>query len=275
MNTERCLSLNIKGRLMDLSVPKVMGILNITPDSFYSSSRTIQEEEIRQRVESMLREGVDIIDIGGCSTRPGYKKPEEEEELKRVNIGCSIVRNLAPEIPLSLDTFRATVAGIGIRDWGVDIINDVSGGVDPNMWNLVAKEQVAYVLTHNLDNKPDYEDVTAEVITWTAKQLNELRRLGVKDVIVDPGFGFAKSCEENFKLFAELEEFVKIGAPVLVGISRKSMIYKTLAIAPEDSLTGTIALDAIALVKGCHILRVHDIREAKETVKLIEKLKSV
>lgn len=269
------LFINIKGRLMDLSTPKIMGIMNVTPDSFYARSRTENEKQIRDRVLKIIEEGADIIDIGGCSTRPGFETPVSEEEWDRVNIGCSIVREIAPEIPLSIDTFRAKIAEKAINQWGADIINDVSGGQDPEMWPLIARKRVAYVLTDNPSlesNRNSLIDITAEVITDLSKKTNELHRLGINDVILDPGFGFRKTVEENFHLFNNLQEIVRMGYPVLVGISRKSMIYKTLGSSPEESLTGTIALDAIALNKGAHIIRVHDVKPAAETVKLLKRL---
>lgn len=257
---------------MDLDIPKVMGILNITPDSFYSASRTPSEEQIRIRIKKMIDEGVDIIDIGGCSTRPGFTEPSPEEELERVLTGCRLIKELAPSIPLSLDTYRASVARQAIKEYGVDIINDVSGGRDSLMWEIAAENKVGYVLTHNPEIQ-QYHDVTAETITWMSKRVNELHRSGVNDVILDPGYGFAKTLEENFRLLDELDEIVKIGLPVLVGLSRKSMIYKTLGCTPEESLTGTIALDTVALLKGAHILRVHDVKQARETVTLFTQIK--
>ena len=267
------LYLNISGFLMDLEVPKVMGILNITPDSFYSGSRVSERREIEERVKRMLEEGVDIIDIGGCSTRPGFSEPTEKEEAERVDMGCEVVREITPDIPLSVDTYRSSVALHSIEKWGIDIVNDISGGLDPEMWPMVADKKVAYVLTHNRQENNGYKNVTAEVITELSKSVNELHRLGVNDVIVDPGFGFAKSLDENFKLLNDLDLIKEIGLPLLVGISRKSMIYKTLNLTPEESLVGTIALNSIALEKGCDILRVHDVKAAKETVKLFAKLK--
>lgn len=261
---------------MDLDVPKVMGILNVTPDSFFSGSRFTKEEELRKRVQEMTCAGVDIIDIGGCSTRPGYNPPSDSEEWERVELGCRIVRETAPFTPLSVDTFRASVARQAILNYDADIINDISGGEDPEMWPLVAAQKVAYVLTHNRpDGNVEYNDVTAEVITDLSWKVNELHRLGVNDVIIDPGFGFAKTIDQNFRLFNELESLASTGWPLLVGISRKSLIYKTLDTTPEESLVGTIALNTIALEKGADILRVHDVKEAVETVKLFTRLKNL
>lgn len=265
--------INIRGKLLDFGVPKVMGILNVTPDSFYTSSRHIAPEEIRRSVARMVAEGADMIDVGGCSTRPGYEPPGAGEEWERVNLGCGIVKELAPEIPVSVDTFRAEVARKALDRWQVDIVNDVSGGADPDMWPLVAEKKVVYVLTHNReDGSTEYDDVVANVVTELSVKLNELHRLGVNDVIIDPGFGFAKTLDQNFCVMEELPALVRIGKPLLVGVSRKSMIYKTLGKLPEDSLAGTIALDAIALEKGANILRVHDVREAVDTVKIFRAL---
>lgn len=260
---------------MDFEIPKVMGILNITDDSFYSRSRTLTEKIIRERTLQMLEEGVDIIDIGGCSTRPGYKEPPLEIEMNRVELGCRIVRELSSEIPISVDTYRSYIAEKAIVDWNVNIINDISGGVDPDMWSLLGREHLPYVLTYNKSFPAGVSDITAEIISDLSKGLNELHRKGVNDVIIDPGFGFEKNLEQNFCIFDELNEFVKIGVPILVGISRKSIIYKTLDYSPEESLNGTIALNAIALEKGTNILRVHDVKAAKETVKLYSAIKNI
>lgn len=268
------LTINISGHLMDLEIPKVMGILNVTPDSFYEKGRTPSDETIREKIAEYLAEEVDIIDIGGCSTRPGFVLPSESEELERVNLGCRLLREMAPNIPLSVDTFRAAVAKEAVKKWNAAIINDISGGEDREMWSLVADKKVAYVLTHNTPVSEN-ADITAEAIIGLSKKLNELHRIGVNDVIIDPGFGFAKSLDDNFRLLDELNEFCAFGCPVMVGISRKSMIYKTLGVGPEESLTGTIALDSISLEKGADILRVHDVHEAKETVKLFTRLKNI
>lgn len=266
-------TINISGHLMDLDVPRVMGILNVTPDSFYASSRTETQEKIKARAKKLISEGADIIDVGGCSTRPGYKAPSEIDEWERVELGCKVVRELSLQIPLSVDTFRAKVAYEAIKHFNVNIINDISGGEDKDIWKVAADQGVSYVLTHNKLIESENKDITAIVISELSKKVNELHRLGVKDVIVDPGFGFAKSQKENFQLLEELDEIVKTGYPVLVGVSRKSMIYKTLNLTPEESLTGTISLNTIALLKGAAILRVHDVKEASEIVRLFIKLK--
>lgn len=255
-----------------MRIPKVMGILNVTPDSFFSESCNFSEESIRKRVRQIISEGADIIDVGGCSTKPGSIPTSEKEELERVELGCKIVRDLNPEIPLSVDTFRSSVASMAIKQWNANIVNDVSGGEDPQMWDLVASAKVGYVLTHNDSNKV-IGDITFNVVVDLSKKINDLHKLGISDIIVDPGFGFGKQLQDNFQILAELNEIKKIGLPVLVGLSRKSMIYKSLDKKPEDSLIGTVALDAIALEKGADILRVHDVKEAIETVKLFSLLK--
>ena len=272
MQKSRNLSLNLRGYLMNLDIPKVMGILNVTPDSFHAESRKQTITEIKLSVQKMIENGVDIIDVGGCSTRPGYQLPSQEEEWERVMTGCSLVREMAPDITLSVDTFRSKIAEKVIDHFKADIINDISGGKDPDMWNLIAHKKVNYVLTHNPEEQ-NYKDITAETITWLSKRVNELHRLGVNDVIIDPGFGFAKTLDDNFILLNELDEISFMDLPLLVGLSRKSMIYKTLGCTPNDALTGSIALNAIALTKGANILRVHDIKEAAETVRLFSKLK--
>lgn len=261
---------------MDLSTPKVMGILNVTPDSFYAGSRKQSKEKIRERAVRIVEEGADIIDIGGCSTRPGGVTCTEEEELERVSLGCSIVRDLYPDFPVSVDTFRPSVARMSLENYNVQIINDVSGGIYPDIWEVVKKYCAVYVLTHNgegINFATETSDSVADLITWCSKKVNELHRLGVNDVVVDPGFGFGKTLKQNFEILNELEALVMTGWPILIGLSRKSMIYKTLDTSPEEALVGTIALNAIALSKGAQILRVHDVRETVEVVKLLTKMK--
>ena len=257
---------------MNLDIPKVMGILNVTPDSFYPESRATSKDFVRKNVSQMLEQGVDIIDVGGCSTRPGFTPPTEDVELERVILGCETVRELAPDIALSIDTFRSGVARMAFENFGANIINDVSGGTDPEMWSVIKDYNGCYVLTHNSEI-PEDKDSTALIINWLSHRVNELHRMGINDVIIDPGFGFGKNIDQNFSIFGELEEIAGMGLPLLVGISRKSMIYKTLDCGPEESLNGTIALDALALMKGADILRVHDVKAAVETVKLFVKLK--
>ena len=273
------LTINIKGRLMDFRIPKVMGIINVTPDSFYSGSRTPGDSEILGRVLQLKEEGADILDLGGYSSRPGAEDVSAEEEYSRLARGLEIVRREWEYVPVSIDTFRASVARRCVEEWGVDIINDISGGtLDPAMWETVADLRVAYVLMHmrgtpaTMQELTDYADVTAEVITDLSRKVYELRGLGVNDIIIDPGFGFAKTASQNFRLLNELGEFCRMGMPVLAGLSRKSMIWRTLGITPEESYEGTVALDAIAVDRGADILRVHDVRAARQTVELLSRL---
>ena len=223
-----------------------------------------------------------MLDFGGYSTRPGAAPVTEDEEYSRLAIGLEAVKELWPEVPVSVDTFRASVARRCVEEWGADIINDVGGGtLDPEMWPTVAELRVAYVLMHmrgtpaTMNTLTDYNDVTADVITDLSKKVYELRGLGVCDIIIDPGFGFAKTVDQNFRMLDELDEFCKMGMPVLAGLSRKSMIWRTLGITPEESLEGTIGLNAIALDRGASILRVHDVRPARQLVSLIGKLHPV
>ncbi len=265
---------------MDFRVPKVMGIVNATPDSFYKGSRTSSAADIRTRVAGMVADGVDILDVGGYSSRPGATDVSATEEYSRLAVALEVIRDVAPDIPVSVDTFRASVARRCVEEWNVDIINDIGGGtLDPEIQQAVADMRVAYVLMHlrgnpsTMQSLTDYADVTAEVITDLAKKTYELRGMGVNDIIIDPGFGFAKTVEQNFRLLDELGEFVKMGMPVLAGISRKTMIWRTLGITPDESLDGTVALDAIAIDRGANIIRVHDVRPAVQTVRLMTALR--
>lgn len=274
MNKEN-LTINVKGELMNFAVPKVMAIINVTPDSFFKGSRMETAEDIRCRVAAVREEGADILDIGGYSSRPGASDVSPEEEYSRLARALEVIRKEWPDAVVSIDTFRSAVARRCIEEWGADIVNDISGGtLDPEMWHMVGELKPVYVLMHmrgtpaTMNTMTEYGDVTAEVITDLSRKCFDLRGMGVNDIIIDPGFGFAKTVEQNFRLLDELGEFCKMGMPVLVGVSRKSMIWKTLASNPEDSLPGTIALDAIALDRGADIIRVHDVRPAVETLKL-------
>lgn len=269
-------TISIKGEIYDFSLPKVMGIVNVTPDSFYVGSRVEGEERIAARIRQMRSEGCDIIDIGGYSTRPGASAVDAEEEYRRLSAGLDIVRRVWPEAVVSVDTFRADVARRCVEDWDVDIINDIGGGtLDKDMWPVIADLGVAYVLMHmrgtpaDMQSHCDYEDVSAEVFSDLAFKLDKLNSMGVADVIVDPGFGFAKTVEQNFRLLADLRQFRELGCPVLAGLSRKTMIWKPLGIAPEDALEGTVALDTVALMNGADIVRVHDVAPASQTVRLL------
>jgi len=270
-------SLNIKGRLMCCNRPQIMGIINVTPDSFYSPSRTEQHNEIKARVEKMLTSGVNMIDLGGYSSRPGAPEVSPAEELSRLERGMEAVRTAAPDIPVSIDTFRADVAFKAITELDANMINDISGGMlDPKMEETVAKLNVPYILMHmrgtpaTMCNLTEYEDVTAEVLADLGEKLNRLSLAGINDIIVDPGFGFAKTAEQNYELLRNLNLFHLLNRPVLVGVSRKSMIYRPLNISPHEALTGTIAINTIALCNGASILRVHDVKEAVETAKIVE-----
>lgn len=279
MNKED-LTINISGRLYDLTEPKVMGIVNVTPDSFFAGSRTETMREIADRIRGMYADGVDILDLGGYSSRPGADHIDADEEYARLARGLEVVRRDFPEAIVSVDTFRADVARRCVEDWGVQIINDISGGdMDEDMFATVADLRVAYVLMHmrgtpqTMTSLTDYTDVTQEVISDLMFKVDSLRALGVADVILDPGFGFAKTVEQNYRLLAELQEFGRTGLPVLAGLSRKSMIWRPLGITPAESLGGTMSLNLVALLKGAHILRVHDVKEARQAVALAALLK--
>ncbi len=263
--------INIHGHLYDFSTPWVMGILNVTPDSFYAGSRTQGEEEIEERILRIRREGADCIDIGGYSTRPGADEVSPQEEWRRISGALRILRRVWPEAIVSVDTFRAEVARKAVEEFGVEIINDISGGtLDPEMFATVAELKVAYVLMHTrgtpdtMQQLTDYRDVMAEVISDLAFKAAELRRLGVCDIIIDPGFGFAKTAEQNYRLLDDLRQFTYMGFPVLAGMSRKSMIWRPLGITPEESLPGTVALHTAALLNGASIVRVHDVAAARQ-----------
>ena len=268
-------SLNIRGELRCFERPQVMGILNVTPDSFYAPSRA-DGDDLRIRIERMVAEGADIIDIGGCSTRPGSAPPGADEEIARLYPALKAAADVAPQIPVSVDTFRASVARIAVTELGASIINDISGGgLDPDMADTIAALGTPYVMMHTkgtpqtMQSLAQYTDVTAEVILSLSLKLRRFRLLGVADIIVDPGFGFAKTTVQNYELMKNLQEIAAtINAPILVGISRKSMITDALKITSDEALAGTIALNMAALMKGASIIRVHDVREAAHTVKI-------
>lgn len=274
-------SININKRILSFERPRIMGIINITPDSFFSGSRCQTRETLRQKAEEMLSEGIDIFDIGGYSSRPGADDVSPAVELERLNLGLEIIREIAPQIPISVDTFRSEVALSCINNWNVEIINDISGGtLDPEMWQMIAEKKVTYILMHmrgnpqSMSNLTDYQDVTAEVISDLAFKVDTLHSLGVADIILDPGFGFAKNITQNFELLNNLESFKSLNLPLLVGISRKSMIWKTLNCTADESANGTTVLNTIALVKGANILRVHDVKAAAQAIKLISSLQT-
>lgn len=272
-------TINVRGRLLDLSQPQVMGILNVTPDSFYSGSRKQSEDEIRQRVAQIVDEGGAMIDIGAYSSRPGADDVTPHEEMERLRNGMRIVRELAPDVPVSVDTFRADVAKMAIEELGADIINDISGGeLDKAMFATVAKLGVPYILMHmkgtpqNMQQSPHYDDLMREILLYFAERIQRLRDLGQKDIILDPGYGFAKTLDNNYELLANQEALQVFELPLLVGVSRKSMIYRLLGGTPLDALNGTSVLNTIALQKGASILRVHDVKECVEVVKIVSKL---
>ena len=269
-------SLNIKGRLVDIDRPWVMGIINITPDSFYSGSRVNDEQTLVERVHQMLSEGADVLDVGACSTRPGSESVDAQGEMERLQWALSVIRREAPEVILSVDTYRAAVARRCVEEWGADIINDISGGtLDEDMFSVVAQLHVPYVLMHmrgtpeTMSSLTDYDDVTAEVLEWLARRIDMLRQMGIADVIADPGFGFAKTLEQNYEMLARLNAFHALDAPLLIGMSRKRMLYTPLECAADDALNATTVVNTLALEQGAHILRVHDVRAAAEAVKLV------
>ena len=273
-------TLNLRGRLLELREPQIMGILNVTPDSFYSDSRTPDEAHITDRVRQMMDEGADMIDVGGYSSRPGADDVTPEEEMDRLRRGLRIVRKLYPEVPVSVDTFRADVARMCIEEEGADIINDISGGMmDRQMFRTVARLGVPYILMHmqgtpdTMQVAPHYDNLRREVMLYFAERIDRLCQMGAKDIIVDPGFGFGKTLEHNYELMNHLEDFAVFNLPLLVGISRKSMIYKLTGGTPQTSLNGTTVLNTISLLKGADILRVHDVKEAAEAVKIFEELR--
>lgn len=286
-------TLNLDGRLFTLDHPVVMGILNLTPDSFFAGSRMLGDdnalaeqnalapaERIASRVRDIINEGGEMIDVGAYSTRPGAPEVSADEEMRRLAYGLEIVRREAPDAIVSVDTFRAEVAKMCVRDYGVQIINDISGGeLDRAMFHTVGRLGVPYILMHmqgeprTMQQAPHYDNVTAEVIVYLARRAQALRDHGVKDIILDPGFGFGKTLDHNYELMAHLQDFHELHLPLLVGISRKSMIYKHIGGTPLEALNGTTALNTIALMKGAHILRVHDVRAAVEAVRIVEKVK--
>ncbi len=270
-------SLNVHGQLMSLEKPKVMGILNVTSDSFYPDSRFMTEEGIVKRVGQMMAEGVDIIDVGACSTRPGVKLVSEDEELANLRLTMHLIRAHWPSVPVSIDTFRSKVADVAVSELGADMINDISGGsMDENMFATVARLQVPYILMHmqgtpaTMQISPHYEHLIKEMVEFFSVKIARLRDLGVNDIVLDPGFGFGKTLENNYELLRRLNDFQLFELPLLVGLSRKSMIYKLLNTGPEDSLNGTSVLNTLALLQGAHIVRVHDVAAARECVELVQ-----
>ena len=273
--------IHVNGRLMDLSRPQVMGIINVTPDSFYASSRTQTEMALARRVEQVVAEGASILDIGGYSSRPGAADVSPEEEMARLRRGLEVIRRVHPEAVVSVDTFRASVARQCVEEYGVALINDISGGeMDAEMFPTVAALGVPYVLMHmqgtpqTMQQAPHYDHLLRDVFLYFARKVQQLRDLGAKDIILDPGFGFGKTMEDNYALLAHLDEFGIFGLPLLVGVSRKSMITRLLGITPDDALNGTTVINTLCLTKGAHILRVHDVRQAVEAVRLVQAMQA-
>lgn len=272
------MTINCKGQLIDLSQPKVMGILNITPNSFFDGGRYSSENEILAKVEKMLAEGATFIDVGAYSSKPSAEFVSEEEELDRIVPVVQLLVKYFPEILISIDTFRSEVARACIEN-GAAIINDISAGnLDDKMLEVIAQYNVPYIMMHmrgtpeTMQSMTEYEDVVKEVLLYFSEKISQARSLGINDLIVDPGFGFAKTIAQNYEVMQKLELFHSLGLPILIGISRKSMIHKTLGITADEALNGTTVLNTIALTKGAHILRVHDVAAAMECVKLYQKM---
>jgi len=272
--------INAGGKLIDLDIPRVMGILNVTPDSFYSGSRYGSDADILKAASIMLEDGADLLDVGGYSSRPGAKDISVEEESNRVLRAIKLISAEFPDAIISVDTFRSEIAREAFLGCGAHIINDISGGdADINMFSVVESLNVPYIMMHmkgnprTMKNMAIYEDIVADILKWFGERVFKLQSAGVRDIIIDPGFGFGKTIEHNFELLRRLGDFSIAGLPVLVGLSRKSMIWKTLGISADEALNGTTAVNAIALFNSADILRVHDVKEAVETVKLIVKLR--
>lgn len=270
-------TLNLRGKLVEFSRQQVMGIINVTPDSFYSGSRTQSHDDIALKAKKMLDEGADWLDLGAYSTRPGADDVTPAEEIERLRTGMRAIRSVAPDAIVSIDTFRADVARQAVEELGADMINDISGGLlDDDMPSTIAKLKVPYVLMHTRGNPAtmqqltDYRDVTSDVLAELARRIDIFGMAGVNDIIVDPGFGFAKTVEQNYRLLRDLEAFHVLERPLLVGVSRKSMIYRTFGTTPDEALNGTTVINTIALMAGASVLRVHDAKEAAEAVKIVE-----
>jgi len=274
-------TLNVGGKLIDLSEPRVMGILNVTPDSFYDGFKYGDETSILKQVEKMVSEGADFIDVGGYSTRPGAEDISQEEELSRVMPAIKLITKKFPDTIVSIDTFRARVAKQAVEA-GASLINDISGGdLDKDMFDTVASLQIPYIIMHmkgtpqTMTQEATYENLIKEIIDSFHQKIFKLHGLGVKDTLVDPGFGFAKTAQQNFELLNQLDRFHILEKPLLVGLSRKSMIWRTLKTNPESALNGTTVLNTIALIKGASLLRVHDVRQAKEAIQLVNQIQPV
>lgn len=279
LNMQSKITICINGKLIDFTKPKVMGILNVTPDSFYKESRTFDKDAIAKRADQIIEEGGDIIDIGAYSSRPGADEVSTQEEIDRLCRALDIIKSKFPDAILSIDTFRSSVAKHCITQYGHAIINDISGGeMDSNMFQTISELKIPYILMHmqgtpqTMQINPQYTNVTQNVLSYFAKKIAMLHQLNVSDIIIDPGFGFGKTLENNYQLMKDLNKFTFIDVPLLVGISRKSMIYKALDTDPQHALNGTTVLNTYALSQGANILRVHDVREAAEAVRIMQKI---
>jgi dihydropteroate synthase len=273
-------TINCSGRLTDLSVPVVMGIINITPDSFYGGSRSQNEDEIVKKTEKHLSEGAAIIDIGACSSRPGAENITENEEKERLDRALKIIKKRFSDAVISIDTFRSSIVSWCFQEYGINLINDISAGnMDKNMFSTIASINIPYIMMHmqgapqNMQQQPSYVNVVNDIIGFFSEKVRQLNLLGVNDIIIDPGFGFGKTIDHNYELMNQLDAFSVFGLPLLAGVSRKSMIYKFLGNKPEEALNGTTVLNTIALLKGASILRVHDVKEAVETIRIVQKMK--
>jgi len=270
--------INLKGKLHELSIPIVMGIVNVTPDSFFEDSRFVSEKKIAERTEQILMEGGSVIDLGAYSSRPDAEHISEEEEWNRLEFALHIIRKTAPEAAISVDTFRSEIAKRAVGEFGVAMINDISGGeMDDKMFETISKLGVPYVLMHmkgtpqTMQHNCNYDNMIQEIVLYFSRKVEALRKLGVCDIILDPGFGFSKTVDQNYELLHYLSDLCIFNLPILVGLSRKSMIYKTLHNTPEQCLNGTTVLNTLSVMGGANILRVHDVKEAVETIKLVTK----
>ena len=274
--------INVNGRLLDLSTPQVMGVLNVTPDSFYSECRAQTDEAIADRARQILEEGASIIDIGAYSSRPNCVDISPEEELNRLRYALKILNEVHPDAIISVDTFRASVAEVCVKEYGVAIINDISGGeMDKNMFDTVIDLQVPYIMQHmqgtpqNMQDSPHYDNLMRETFLYFSEKIQTLHDRGLNDIILDPGFGFGKTLDHNYELLSHLEEFKIFELPILVALSRKSMITKLLDIPTTEALNGTTVANTIALMKGADIIRVHDVKEAVQAVKIVQKCRNL
>lgn len=273
------LSLNLGGSIMDLSIPRVMGILNATPDSFFNNSRVPEPASALEKAREMIEQGADILDVGAVSSRPGAQEIPEEEELQRLSTVLEAIRGTYPDFPLSVDTWRAGVARTVAERYNIQLINDISAGTfDPDMFTTMARLGIPYIMMHmqgtpaDMQDDPGYENIVDELLQFFAEKVYRLRKLGLNDIILDPGFGFGKTLEQNYRLLGQLDSFHMLELPLMAGVSRKSMIYKLLETDPDHALNGTTALHMALLLQGVRVLRVHDVKPAVETIKIFQQI---